>query len=506
MPLFPRLLTLLLLTAGAAHLPAATTTSSKSKSKSKSSSTASSSKSKSGTTSKSGTSSGTTSKSEDSSSAKPDTPAEKKAEQAVVKEDVPKEPRPAAVSTMSIEEIRDFDKYPKQVQSLVQSALALTHLELRYMYGSHEPNKGGMDCSGTMYHLLHFQGLKDVPRQSDEMAMWVERKSQLHLTPTATDFDSPEFADLKPGDLLFWTNTTATTRKLPVTHVMVYLGKRKKDGKRIIFGSSDGRSFSGMRRSGVSVFDFHLPRAEGTARLHGYGMAPGLMPQEVVLASTTPKPVATPPAIVPAPAPAVTVPVKEEPKQPEASKAASAPLYVKVKKEEPKPDEAKVAAVPAKSNPTVPEAKEKEKEETKAAQEKPVVVASNTAAKAPSASATESKEEVRKAVAVVSENDGTGEELPMPTVASKSDEADPASKTAESAAASKSETKKVAATSASSKPKSSTAAKPKSSTSTTAKKKSVQVSSKRRTPPPPQKSQVEQVFDRAVNSVRRVFR
>ncbi|MGV3663548.1 MAG: NlpC/P60 family protein [Prosthecobacter sp.] len=479
MPLFPRLLTLLLLTAGTAHVPAATTSSSKSKSKSKAS-TSSSSKSKSGTTSQSGTNTSAKSKSEDSSSAKPDTPAEKKAEQAVVKEDTPKPPRPAAVSTMSIEEIRDFDKYPKQVQSLVQSALALTHLELRYMYGSHEPLKGGMDCSGTMYHLLHFQGLKDVPRQSDEMAMWVERKSQLHLTPTATDFDSPEFADLKPGDLLFWTNTTATTRKLPVTHVMVYLGKRKKDGKRIIFGSSDGRSFSGMRRSGVSVFDFHLPRAEGTARLHGYGPAPGLLPQEMVLASTTtPKP-ATPPVT---PAPAVTSPTKEEPKkepakvvaaapemkaQEETPKEAATPLYVRVKKDAPKPE--------------------------------PTIVSSTNAAKMPPAPVVmETKEEVRKAVAVVSENDGTGEEASSSTGPSKSD----ASESKELTDTAKAEPKKVASSS-SSKPKPTTSSKPKSSTST--KKKSVQVSSRRRTPAPPPKSRVEQAFDRAVNSVRRAFR
>lgn len=486
MPLFPRLLTLLLLTAGTAHVPAATTTSSKSKAKGKSSSTASSSsKSRSGPATKSDTE--TKSKSESASAAKPDTPAEKKAEQAVVKEDTPKEPRPAAVSTMSIEEIRDFEKYPKQVQSLVQSALALTHLELRYMYGSHEPNKGGMDCSGTIYHLLHFQGLKDVPRQSDEMAMWVEKKSQLHLTPTATDFDSPEFADLKPGDLLFWTNTTATTRKLPVTHVMVYLGKRKKDGKRIIFGSSDGRSFSGMRRSGVSVFDFHLPRAEGTARLHGYGPAPGLLPQEAVLASATPKP-ATP---VGDSMPAVALPVKEEPKS-DAPKVASTPLYVKVKNEQPKPEPATVVAVPSKGATTPPETKAKE--EPKPVQEAPIVIARNSAAKTSAAPVTEAKEEVRKAVTVVGDNDGTGEEAPPSTVASKA---------TGSAETSKTEPQKVVSSS-SSKPKSTTNSKPRSSTST--KKKSVQVSSRRRTPAPPPKSQVEQVFDRAVDSVRRVFR
>ncbi|MDZ4402399.1 NlpC/P60 family protein [Prosthecobacter sp.] len=230
-------------------------------------------------------------KPEASTKAKTDTPAKA--------EDKPEAPRPAAVSTISIEDISGFTKYPKQVQSLVQSALALTHLELGYLYGSHEPNKGGMDCSGTVYHVLHFQGLKNVPRQSNEMAEWVQEKTQLHLTPTATSLDSPEFADLKPGDLLFWTNTTETKRKLPVTHVMIYLGKHKKTGQRIAFGSSDGRSFEGQRRSGVSVFDFRLPRAESPTHFHGYGRAPGLLPVEpplVVIAAVS-KPVEKTPVV-----------------------------------------------------------------------------------------------------------------------------------------------------------------------------------------------------------------
>lgn len=213
-------------------------------------------------------------------SAEKDEPVKKKPAPAEDVEAAEKAPvmTPAAVSTISIEDIRDFDTYPKQIQSLVQSSMALTRLDLGYLYGSSEPSKGGMDCSGTIYHVLHFQGLKDVPRQSDEMCQWVEKKTQLHLTPTVTSFDSDEFAALKPGDLLFWTNTTATTRKLPVTHVMVYLGKLKKSGKRVVFGSSDGRSFQGERRSGVSVFDFSLPRDGSTSRFYGYGAAPGLMP------------------------------------------------------------------------------------------------------------------------------------------------------------------------------------------------------------------------------------
>jgi hypothetical protein len=232
-------------------------------------------------------------------------------------------PPAAAVSTISIDDLSGFESYPKQVQSLVQSALALTRLELSYMYGSSEPNKGGMDCSGTVYHVLQFQGLKGVPRQSDEMCQWVEKKTQLHLTPTATAFDHAEFANLKPGDLLFWTNTMETKRKLPVTHVMIYLGKLKKSGKLVVFGASDGRSFEGLRRSGVSVFDFHLPKAESTSKFHGYGTAPGLLP-------------AAPTVVVVAPAPPPPpVPVVVSKPDEEVRKAVA---MVTEAKSEPKPD------------------------------------------------------------------------------------------------------------------------------------------------------------------------
>lgn len=231
---------------------------------------------------------------------------EKKTEAGASAGEKPATPTKAAVSTISIEDLQDFDHYPKRVQSLVQSALALTRLELGYLYGSHDPAKGGMDCSGTVYHTLHFQGLKDVPRQSDNMCRWVEKKTQLHLTPTAAAFDSPEFAGLIPGDLLFWTNTTETKRELPVTHVMIYLGKLKKTGKRVVFGASDGRSFHGERRSGVSVFDFNLPKAGSPSHFHGYGHAPGLVPEETkpaVIATTAKAAEETRPVAVVKPAP-----------------------------------------------------------------------------------------------------------------------------------------------------------------------------------------------------------
>ena len=102
------------------------------------------------------------------------------------------------------------------------------------------------------------------------------------MTPTATALDHAEFAALQPGDLLFWTGTyAASERKLPITHVMLYLGKRKTNGKPVIFGASDGRRYEGQKRTGVSLFDFVLPKADSKANIYGYGEVPGLIKTEI---------------------------------------------------------------------------------------------------------------------------------------------------------------------------------------------------------------------------------
>lgn len=201
--------------------------------------------------------------------------------------DVPKapnqpQPKPAAVSTLAVSDLRDLDAFPSEVKSLISEALALTQRKLTYTFGSSDPKRGGMDCSGTIYRLLQDHKLPDAPRQSDELCLWVKAKSTLHLTPTAAALDHAEFAALQPGDLLFWTGTYATSeRKLPISHVMLYLGKRKADGKPLIFGASDGRRYEGQSRCGVSVFDFELPKPGGKATFYGYGPVPGLTKEEI---------------------------------------------------------------------------------------------------------------------------------------------------------------------------------------------------------------------------------
>ena len=138
-----------------------------------------------------------------------------------------------------------------------------------------DPAQGGLDCSGTIYYLLKQAGHADAPRQSDEICIWVQEKSTLYCIEKADSPSHAEFVNLKPGDLLFWSGTyAATKRKIPVTHVMLYLGKNQQTGKPVVFGASDGRSFEGLKRTGVSVFDFVLPKPGGKTSFYGYGSIP----------------------------------------------------------------------------------------------------------------------------------------------------------------------------------------------------------------------------------------
>lgn len=205
----------------------------------------------------------------------------------VARADVPlppdgKAPPKAEVSSITTVELAGFADQPAEVRSLITRALEFTKKNLTYRFGSSDPSLGGMDCSGTIYRLLQDHGLKDTPRQSDEMCAWVRDGSRLHLTEGVSKLDDEKLKSLQPGDLIFWSGTYSTQeRKLPITHVMLYLGRRAKDLKPVIYGASDGRSYEGQRRCGVSVFDFKIPRPGDKAALHSYGPIPGLVKEQI---------------------------------------------------------------------------------------------------------------------------------------------------------------------------------------------------------------------------------
>jgi cell wall-associated NlpC family hydrolase len=204
--------------------------------------------------------------------------------------DTKNKPEPAApMATIKPEALREFSEQPAEVQRLIRNSLVLTEQNLGYKYGSADPAAGGMDCSGFIFYVLSNAGYKDVPRDSAGQYAWVRKSSDFHAV-LSRSADSFELNDLKPGDLLFWSGTYKVDRDIPITHVMIYLGKEKPTGKSVMVGATDGRSYDGVRRYGVSVFDFKMPSGKPntddpdlTARFEGYASIPGL--HEVDLAS-----------------------------------------------------------------------------------------------------------------------------------------------------------------------------------------------------------------------------
>jgi len=184
---------------------------------------------------------------------------------------------------LSPEAISGFEKYPPKVQQLLSSALQLTTRNLDYKYGSADPDNGGMDCSGFVYFVLKQNGVEGVPRDSSEQYIWVRRAGKFEPVVSQKD-DSFEFDNLKPGDLLFWTGTYGIQRDPPITHAMIYLGREKQTGARVMVGASDGRTYQSQQRFGVSVFDFKMPRVDKgeieDGKVHprfvGYAHIPGL--------------------------------------------------------------------------------------------------------------------------------------------------------------------------------------------------------------------------------------
>jgi cell wall-associated NlpC family hydrolase len=183
--------------------------------------------------------------------------------------------------SLSPDQIADYESYPPRVRQILDAGLALTKQDLGYTYGSADPKNGGMDCSGFIYYVLQQNGFPDVPRDSSQQYVWVRKAGNFDAVVGRKE-DSFELDDLKPGDLLFWRGTYKIDRDPPITHTMIYLGREKRTNKRVMLGSSDGRTYDGKQRWGVSVFDFKMPPPpqSGDAKISpvfvGYGRIPGL--------------------------------------------------------------------------------------------------------------------------------------------------------------------------------------------------------------------------------------
>jgi cell wall-associated NlpC family hydrolase len=182
--------------------------------------------------------------------------------------------QPAVTRPIPVATLVDYQNYSPTVKTLITHAALLADKNLTYQYGSADPKNGGMDCSGTMYYLLTEITHTGIPRSANDMYIWLVQEGKMHFV-NSNDLSSSEFAQLKPGDLLFWSGTYATKQKSAISHVMLYIGKDKAN-KHLMFGSSDGRTYQGEKMWGVSVFDFVMPTEGRGGKFVGYGCVPSI--------------------------------------------------------------------------------------------------------------------------------------------------------------------------------------------------------------------------------------
>ncbi|MEP7015473.1 MAG: NlpC/P60 family protein [Verrucomicrobiota bacterium] len=192
-------------------------------------------------------------------------------------------PTPAPNATISREEITEYDKNLPEVRKIIDIAIGLTSLNLDYRYGSADPANGGMDCSGFIYYVLTKCGVPEVPRDAREQYVWVRKAGNFQAVLAQSD-DTFELNALQPGDLLFWGDTQTSRREPAITETMIYLGREKGSGQRIMVGASNGRIYKDQPRAGVSVVDFKVAPSEQKSEEQqgptfvGYGHVPGLNP------------------------------------------------------------------------------------------------------------------------------------------------------------------------------------------------------------------------------------
>jgi len=182
------------------------------------------------------------------------------------------------LAQLTLDAMAGIDLLTPQQKEILTLAMKLgrDYPDNHYKYGSANLKQGGFDCSGAMYYILRKTGFQP-PRTSAAQYDWIKKSGHLTQIPkTVTSLDDPIFKKLKPGDLLFWSHTYKPTdgRTNGITHVQMYLGKEKKDGRQVMIGSSDGRSYRGKRQDGYAVFDFKLPRKESKQKFVGFGPPP----------------------------------------------------------------------------------------------------------------------------------------------------------------------------------------------------------------------------------------
>ncbi|MDX2227779.1 MAG: NlpC/P60 family protein [Verrucomicrobiae bacterium] len=117
---------------------------------------------------------------------------------------------------------------------------------LKYLWASDDPAKGGLDCSGVVRHIFREVYGVDLPDESGLQYEYLKKHGQVW------DARSKNWSPLKlqTGDLIFITGTYKSDRVSPITHVVIYINEEK------IFGAQDMGKRIDYQTPGVGFFRF----------------------------------------------------------------------------------------------------------------------------------------------------------------------------------------------------------------------------------------------------------
>ena len=158
---------------------------------------------------------------------------------------------------------------PEQHQKLVETCRWLSQQDLAYGQSWQPPGHPyiiTMDCSNTVRYIVWKVFGLNLPRTASDQYVFLRQRGKVREVPLQGDgrIDPHKLvSEMRSGDLLFWEWTYNVPRDPPISHVMIYLG-RKKDGQAMVAGSS--QRLDGERGGGVDVYTFDPNAASGNAR------------------------------------------------------------------------------------------------------------------------------------------------------------------------------------------------------------------------------------------------
>ena len=124
---------------------------------------------------------------------------------------------------------------PEQHQKLVETCRWLSKQDLNYSQSWQPPGHPyviTMDCSNTVRYIVWKVFGFDIPRTASDQYLFFKKKGKVRAVPVEASgkVDSERLmTEMRSGDLLFWEWTYDVPRDPPISHVMIYLGRKKME-------------------------------------------------------------------------------------------------------------------------------------------------------------------------------------------------------------------------------------------------------------------------------------